>query len=310
MHIVVFGAGGIGGYFGGRLAHAGEKVTFIARGEHLQSMLANGLQVKSFMGDFSIHPVTATDDPSTIKDVDVILMCVKAWQVPAAAKAVLSILSSETFVVPLENGIEAPSQLCEILGREHVLGGLCGIFSHIASPGCIEHTGAEPWIAFSELDNHRSPRVQVIKQIFERAGVDVTIPRDINYALWQKLFFVSGFSAIGALTRVPVGSFRSMPGTREILEAAFKECYQVAWANGIHLPEEIIANTLVSIDAYPPDTISSLQRDIMDGSPSELEEQIGIIVRMGQTHNIPTPVYSFIYNSLLPLEKLAREMMD
>ncbi len=306
MHIVVFGAGGVGGYFGGRLAQAGEKVTFIARGEHLHAMLANGLSVESIKGDFKVQPVNATDDTSQVADVDVLLVCVKAWQVPKAAKVIIPMLGPDTFVVPLENGLEAPSQLAEILGREHVLGGACGLFSHIAAPGLIRHTGSEPWINFGELDNHPSSRTQNLMNIFEHAGISAEIPADINLAMWQKFFFVSPFSGIGAITRVPVGMLRSQQGTRQMLIDALQECYSVATAQGIHLSVDRISDIMAAIDKYPPQNIPSLQRDIMAGRQSELEAQIGAVVRMGKMHNIPTPVYTFIYYSLLPQEMLAR----
>jgi 2-dehydropantoate 2-reductase len=310
MHIVVFGTGGVGGYFGGRLALAGEKVTFIARGEHLQAMRYEGLRVESIKGDFVIQPVTATDDPTTVKEVDAILLCVKTWQLTKAAKAIIPMLGSETFIVPLENGVEAPSLLSEIIGRERVLGGLCGIFSHIASPGRIQHTGVEPWIAFGELDNHPSSRVQILLHAFEHACVDARIPPDIIVALWEKFLFVSAISGIGAVTRVPVGIYRSQPGTRRMLEDALQECYAVATAQGIHLSADCVTEFLASIDRLPPDTIASMQRDIMDGHPSELEAQSGAIVKMGSIHKIPTPVHAFIYHSLLPQESLARSQTD
>jgi 2-dehydropantoate 2-reductase len=306
MHIVVFGAGGVGGYFGGRLAKAGEHVTFIARGEHLQAMLANGLTVESIDGDFTVQPVTATDVPSQVADVDVVLVCVKAWQVPQAAKAIIPLLVHNTYVIPLQNGLEAPSQLAEIIGRGHVLGGVCGIFSYLVSPGLIRHTGAVPWIAFGELDNHASSRAQNLLHIFEHAGISAEIPPDINLALWRKFLFVSAFSGIGAITRVPVGVFRSQDGTRQMLEDALKECYSVALAQGLHLPADGVTQIMSAIDQYPPDSISSFQRDVLAGRPSELEEQIGAVVRMGKMLNLPTPVYSFIYHSLLPQENLAR----
>jgi len=310
MHIVVFGAGGVGGYFGGRLAQAGETVTFIARGEHLQAMLADGLKVESLKGDFAVQPVTATDDTTKVRAVDVVLVCVKAWQNAKVAKAIVPMLGADTFVVPLENDVEAPSQLAEILGREHVLGGVCGIFSHIASPGHIRHTGAEPWIAFGELDNHPSSRAQNLLHAFDHAGVSVEIPPNINIALWQKFLLVSAFSGIGAVNRVPVGRFRSLVGTRQMLEDALQECYSLATAHGIHLPAESVTSTMASIDSFPADAISSMQRDIMDGRPSELEAQIGAVVHMGQMLKIPTHVYTYIYHSLLPQENLARGLMD
>jgi 2-dehydropantoate 2-reductase len=306
MHIVVFGAGGVGGYFGGRLARAGEKVTFIARDEHLQAMLANGLRVESIKGDFMVQPVNATDDTSQVTDVDVVLVCVKAWQVPKVAKAIIPLLGPDTFIIPLENGLEAPSQLAEILGREYVLGGACGIFSHIAAPGLIRHTGSEPWINFGELDNHPSSRTQNFLSIIKHAGISAEIPPDINLAMWRKFLFVSAFSGIGAVTRVPVGILRSQPGTRQMLIDALQECYSVATAHGINLSLEWITDIMAAIDRYPPQNIPSLQRDIMAGRPSELEAQIGAVVHLGKMHNIPTPLYTFIYFSLLPQEALAR----
>jgi 2-dehydropantoate 2-reductase len=310
MHIVVFGAGGVGGYFGGRLALAGETVTFIARGDHLQAMLANGLIVKSIKGDFSVLPVIATDDTSKVGAVDVVLVCVKMWQIPEAAKAILPLLGPDTSVVPLENGVEAPLQLAEVLDRKHILSGLCRIASRITSPGHIQHIGIDPFIAFGELDNHPSSRTRIFLQSFTRAGISAQIPPDINIAVWQKFLFISAISGIGAVTRVPVGLFRSQPGTRQILEDALKECYTVAIAQGIHLPTDCITNTLAYIDTLAPGTMASMQRDIMEGHPSELEAQNGAIVHMGQKHNIPTPVHSFIYYSLLPQENLARAQSD
>ena len=310
MHIVVFGAGGVGGYFGGRLAQSGQNVTFIARGAQLAALLQDGLTVESIKGDFSVHPVMAIDDTSRVDNVDAVLVCVKTWQVSRAAKAIVPMLGPDTFVIPLENGVEAPSQLAEILGREHVLGGLCRIASHIASPGHIQHTGLEPYIAFGELDKRLSARGQNLRQVFEHAGVWVEIPLDINVALWQKYLFISSVSGIGAVTRVSIGEFRSQPETRQMLERALQDCYSVALAQGIQLPADSVANTLAFIDTLPRETIASMQRDVMDGHPSELDAQIGAIVKMGQMYNIPTPVHAFIYHSLLPQERLARLQLD
>lgn len=309
MHIVIFGTGSVGGYFGGRLAQAGETVTFIARGEHLQALLEYGLRVDSIKGDFIVQPVNATDDASEVKDVDAVLVCVKMWQLTRAARAIIPLLGSNTFVVPLENGVQAPSQLAEILGREHVLGGLCRIASHIVAPGHIQHTAIEPYIAFGELDRRSSPRSQDLLQSFEHTGVLAEIPADINVAIWQKFLFISAVSGLGAITRVPFGDFRSLEGTRQMLQDALTECFRVAIAQGIQLPEDSVASTLAYIDSLPPGTMASMQRDIMDGRPSELNAQNGAIVHMGRELNIPTPVHAFIYHSLLPQEEIARRQL-
>ena len=156
MRIAIFGAGGVGGYFGGRLAQSGTDVVFIARGEHLQTMREHGLKIDSIKGDFVVHSIHATDDPNEIDPVDVILVSVKAWQVPEAAQAMRPMVGPETVVVPLLNGVEAPTQLADVLGTEHVIGGLCGIISFVAGPGHIRHAGADPFINFGELDNNHS----------------------------------------------------------------------------------------------------------------------------------------------------------
>ncbi len=310
MHIVVFGAGGVGGYFGGRLAQAGEYVTFIARGDHLQAMLANGLYVESIKGNFIIQPVNATDDRATVQGVDVVLMCVKTWDINRAAKALIPMLEEGTYVVPLENGVQASSQLAEIIGIEHVVGGLCRITSRIASPGHIQHTAIEPYIALGELDRRKSTRCQELLRVLNHAGLSAEIPADINVAIWQKFLFISAVSGIGAITRVPFGSFRSFEGTRQMVIDALQECYSIAIAQGIQLPVDSVASTLAYIDGLPPDTTASMQRDIMDGHPSELEAQNGALVRMGKSLGIPTPVHTYIYNCLLPQERLARRKND
>lgn len=306
MHIVVFGTGGVGGYFGGRLAQAGEYVTFIARGDHLQAMLANGLTVESINGDFTVKPAVATDDISKVKDVDIVLICVKTWHINQAAQSIKPVLGQNTIVIPLENGVEAPSLLSEALGEEHVMGGLCRIASRITSPGHIHHSGIEPYIAFGELDNRPSSRSQDLLKRFLKAGVKAEIPDDIRVALWKKFLFISAVSGIGAVTRVPMGLFRAQPGSRQMLENVLNECYSLAVAQGVGLPADSVADTLAYIDSLPLNTMASMQRDIMAGSPSELEAQNGAIVHMGQALHIPTPVNSFIYYSLLPQELQAR----
>jgi 2-dehydropantoate 2-reductase len=308
MHIVIFGSGGVGGYFGGRLAQAGEQVTFIARGPHLQAMRSDGLFVESNKGDFSIYPVDATDDTTQVHEVDAVLVCVKTWQIDDCARMIIPMLSQKTIVVPLENGIEAPSQLADVVGKEHVLGGLCRLSSFIVSPGHIHQTGIEPTIEIGELDNHPSKRANALLDSFHRAGITAAIPADINAAMWDKFLFISASSGMGALTRVPVGFYRNQPGARRILVEALNECFVIALASEINLPADSVATTLAFIDALPVGTIPSMQKDIMEGRPSELESQNGAVVRMGHALNIPTPTHEFIYNCLLPQEMQARGM--
>ena len=307
MRIAVFGAGAVGGYFGGRLAQAGEDVVLIARGEHLRAMQTHGLRVESIEGDFVVDPIQASDDPAEVGVVDAILVAVKAWQVADAAWAMRPMVGPETFVVPLENGVEAPSQLAEVLGEKHVLGGLCRIISSLVEPGHIRHGGISPTITFGELDGRHSQRAKRLRDAFQRAeGVTPQIASDIHVAMWEKFLFIAALSGVGAVTRAPVGVLRSLPETRGMLEEAMEEILGVAHAQGVALPPEAVAETMAFIDGLPEDVTASMQRDVMAGRPSELEAQNGAVVRLGREVGVETPLNAFIYRSLLPQELRAR----
>lgn len=305
MRIAVVGVGGVGGYFGGRLAMAGEEVALIARGEHLSAIRAHGLRVESIGGDFTAHPAVATDDSSSVGPVDAVLVAVKTWQVTEAAATMRPLLGPGTAVVPLLNGVDAPEQLAAALGSEHVLGGLCRISAQIAGPGLIRHTAIPPSVAFGELDNRASPRAAALLAAFKGAGVKAAIADDIRRAMWEKFLLITTWG-IGALTRAPVGVWRSLPETRALAEAAMREVIAVAAAHGVTLAEALVAQNLAIFDGLPPDGASSMQRDIMVGRPSELEAQNGAVVRLGRAAGVPTPAHSFIYAALLPQEQIAR----
>jgi 2-dehydropantoate 2-reductase len=307
MRIAVFGSGGVGGYFGGRLAQAGEDVVFIARGAHLEAMREDGLRVDSIKGDFVAKPVNATDDPAKAGPVDVILVGVKAGQVEEAAHAMRPMVGENTFVVPLQNGVEAPTRLARVLGREHVLGGLCAVMTYVAGPGHICHAGLEPVIQFGELDNRMSPRVEALQRAFANAqGLTAKVPADIEAAMWQKFLFIAGWGAVGAVTRAPAGVLRERAETRELISQAVKEIYEVARARNVSLGPEIIDTTMQTVDALPDAGTASMQRDIMGGRPSELDTQTGAVVRLGREAGVETPLNSFFYAALLPLELRAR----
>lgn len=306
MRIAVFGAGGVGGYFGGCLARAGQEVVFIARGQHLQALRQQGLRVESVRGDFVVHPASATDDPGEVGTVDAVLVGVKAWQVPEAAQAMRPMVGRQTFVVPLQNGVEASDQLAAVLGAEHVLGGLCRIISSLVGPGQVRHAGMEPYVALGELDNRPSQRAERLRQAFEQAGVTAEIPADIHVALWEKFLFIATLSGVGAVTRAPVGVLRTFPETRQMLERAMGEVFAVGQARGVPLSEEALSRTMALIDGLPPEGTASMQRDLMAGRPTELEFLSGAVVRLGGEVGVETPLHAFVYWSLLPLERRAR----
>jgi 2-dehydropantoate 2-reductase len=311
MRIVVYGTGGVGGYFGGRLAQAGMDVTFIARGRHLQAIEKHGLRVDSINGDFTVHQAIATDDPAMVGKVDVVLCCVKSWQVSEAAMAMRPMIGPNTIVVPLQNGVEAPGMLADVLGEEKILGGLCKIISMTHDPGHIRHVGAEPYITFGEFDNQQTERTKRLYRAFSEAtGLTVEIAADINTALWKKFILIAPWSGVGAVTRAPVGVFRHLPETRQMLLQSMKEVFNTAIAREVDLSKEVLEETMEFIDALPEEGTASMQRDIIEGRPSELNEQNGAVVRFGNVVGVQTPVNEFIYNSLLPLEMRARGQLQ
>ena len=306
MRIAVFGTGGVGGFFGGRLARSGEDVTFIARGEHLRAIKAKGLTVDSTSGSFVVFPAHASDDVSEVGEVDLVIVGVKAWQVPEAARTMKPLVGPGTTVLPLQNGVDAASQLVDELGPDNVIGGLCRIVSFVVQPGHIKHAGFTPSIVIGELDNRRTDRITRIEQLFKRAGLDITVASDIHAALWTKFLFIASFSGIGAIADAPAGVLRSDPKWRAQMLKAMEEIYGLALARGIKLPSDSIDKVMASVDSLPEDATSSMQRDIAAGKPSELESQNGAVVRLARESGIEVPTHTLIYETLRPLEQKAR----
>lgn len=310
MRIAIFGTGGAGGYFGAQLARAGEDVVFIARGEHLQAIRTQGLRVETPKGEIVVQPAQASDDPAQVGVVDAVIVGVKAWQVTEAAQAMQPMIGPDTFVVPLQNGVEAPSQLAAVLGANRVLGGLCGTLSWILGPGHVRSIGEAHFVKFGELDKRPSERAERLRQAFERARVKVEVPSDIHVALWEKFLFVVSFGGVGAVTRAPIGVIRTVPETRRMLERCMHEILEVARERQVVLVDGIIEKSMAFLDSLAPSGITSLQRDIVDGKPSELDAWNGAVVRLGQEVGVATPMHEFIYHSLLPLELRARGRMQ
>ena len=306
MRIAIYGTGGVGGYFGGRLAQAGEDVTFIARGAHLDAIRSNGLRVSSVHGDFTVTGAKATAFPADVGPVDVVLVAVKAWQVAEIAPLIQPLIRPDTVVVPLQNGVEAAPQLIEGLGPDNVVGGLCRVVALIEGPGHIRHGGGDDFVGIAELDNQPSERVESVRAALATAGLKAETPPDIHAALWGKFLFICAWGGVGAVTRSPVGVTRSLPLTRAMIEGAMTETYNVARACGINLPDTAVATGMAAIDRQPEGGEASMQRDIQDGRPSELESQNGAVVRLGRESGVPTPTHDFIYGSLLPQEQRAR----
>ena len=307
MRIAIFGSGGVGGYFGGRLAELGEDVIFIARGAHLEAMNRTGLRVDSIAGNFTLRQVSATDNPKQAGKVDYVICSVNAWQVQAAAKAMRPMIGPETLVIPLQNGVEAADQLIEVLGADAVVGGLCAIITFQTGPGHIKHFGANPLIRFGHLDNHADPRINALSETFNRCnGVKSSIPDDIKVALWQKFMLISTWSGVGAVTRAPIGVLLQQAETRQMLFDAMQEIYTLALARDIEMPEDSVQKTIDTLESFPANSTTSMQRDLVDGLPSELDAQNGAVVRLAEEVEVYTPVNRFILGSLRSLELRAR----
>lgn len=305
MKIAIIGTGGVGGYFGGKIAKAGYDVTFVARGEHLRTIREKGLKVKSIAGNFTVKKANATDEMKSIGNVDLVLLGVKAWQVKDVAEQMKVIVDSRTTVMPLQNGIMAARDLADILDKKNIMGGLCRIISKIESPGMITHSGVEPFITFGELDNQKTDRTAKIKDLFDRAGIASMVADDIHVELWNK-FMAICVSGLLAVTRSTYGTVRELRETRKMMNDLLAEIYEISFGEKIRLDNNIVEKTMRLIDSYPYESTSSLTRDVMAGRPSEIDYQNGTVVKLGEKYNINVPVNRHIYNCILPMELTAR----
>ncbi|GAA2783159.1 2-dehydropantoate 2-reductase [Streptomyces showdoensis] len=310
------GAGGIGGYFGGRLAAAGHDVRFVARGRHLEALRRDGLTVDGpagpggdAPGGFSVpaSALRATDDPAAIGPVDFVLLGVKTWQLPAALPLLKPLVEDGTGVLTTQNGVEAPAEVAEAVGRDAVLPGSAKIITYLSGPGRIHHVGGLGSLTFGEWDDRPSARVEALRGALDEAGVTAVVPKDIWAELWSKFVFVAAAGGLGAVTDAPFGAVRSRPGTRRLLADAMTEIQRVARAAGTVLPDDIVTTTLDFVDRQPAEGTTSLQRDLAAGLPSELEAWTGAVVRLGGSHGVPTPVNGFLYQVLGLREARAAE---
>jgi 2-dehydropantoate 2-reductase len=215
-------------------------------------------------------------------------------------------MGADTIAVPLLNGVDTPDQIAAVYGPERVAGGLCGLFGAIVAPGHIRNALPQPFISFGMLDGTPNERLEQLRDAYERVGVRASIAGDIRTALWEKLLFVGPFGGVGAVTRAPVGVFRSLPETRALLEGAMAEVIAVARAHGSLLTDESMARAFAIVDGSPEEATASMQRDIIAGRPSELESQIGVVVRRAREFDVPVPIHAMFYASLLPQERRAR----
>jgi 2-dehydropantoate 2-reductase len=294
------GTGGVGGYFGAKLAEAGDEVAFIARGAQLAALREKGLRVEGDAGSFHIAKLQATDDPAAIGRVDIVLFTVKLWDTEAAAAAIRPLIGPETGVLSLQNGVEKDEVLRGLLGAEHVMGGVCYIAATIAEPALIRTTGKMQRIVAGEFGRERSPRAEAFVAAAKAAGIDAELSPDIERAIWEKFVFLVGLSGTTALVRRPVGIVRSIPETRGMLRDAMAEAVELARIRGIAVPDDFAATRLAFIDQLPEGTTSSMHNDLERGSRLEVDWLSGAVARLGAGAGVPTPVNRVIHAALKP----------
>jgi 2-dehydropantoate 2-reductase len=299
MRIAIVGSGGVGGYFGGRLAATGADVTFIARGAHLDALRTRGLRLESPKGDLHVPHVAATDDASTIGPVDIVFFAVKLYDTEAATKILPPLVGADTAVIPFQNGVDSVEALTRAVGRAHVAGGTAYVAAVIAEPGVIRHTAMDHLI-FGELDGTRSLRLERLLAACRPAGFQATLSDRILIDIWSKFVRLSVFSGMTAVTRCPLGPIREDPELFAMLQAAAMETMKVARADGVPVPAEILGEMMTMVNGLPPNAKSSMLEDLERGKRLELPWLSGAVVRIGAAHGIHTPIHHFINTVLQP----------
>jgi len=299
MHIVVMGAGGVGGYFGAKLARGGETVTLIARGEHLTAIQRDGLRIRSSVEGESVVRLAAVEDVRGLSAAEVILFCVKSFDTETAAERIRPIVGPDTAVLSLQNGIDNEDTIDEILGPGHAMGGVAQVFAAIDRPGVIAHHFAGR-IIFGELDGRLTPRAESLARAFARAAIDAELSTDIRRALWEKYVLICAVAGMTALTRRPIGVIRDTPECWRMLRAIVEEIVALAAAVKAGLAPGIVDQTMQTATAIAPGNFSSLYQDLTRGKRLELEALHGHAVRLGERFGVATPAVAAVYAALKP----------
>lgn len=299
MKILVMGSGGVGGFYGGRLARAGCDVTFVARGAHLAALRERGLTIENeSQGDIHLPAVKATGDPAEAGPVDLVLISVKLWDIEAAARAVKPAVGPHTAVLSLQNGVMKDDVLRREFGEKAVMGGVGYVATHISRPGVIHQTGAIQRMVFGEYDGRRSPRAEALLAAALEAGIAAELSADVRRAIWEKYVFLVGLSGTTATMRTNIGRIRENARTRAFLLDLMREAVAVGRAHGVALPEDYAAQRLAFADTVPFDMTSSLHHDLERGNPLEVEWLSGGVVQLGEQVGVPTPANRAVWDIL------------
>lgn len=302
MRIAIMGAGGVGGFYGGRLAQAGHDVTFIARGEHLRAIQTRGLSLVSDTESATVS-AQATDDPASIAPVDVVLFCVKLFDTEDAARAIQPLLTQGGICITLQNGVDGRQRIGAVVGDERVLGGLAYVSALIEAPGVIRYNSRAPSIKFGEANGATgamSERALRFRDVCRAARIDAEVVADIRAAQWHKFVGLAVNASLNSLTRKPAGVCFHDPDLLALARAGFAEGAAVAKAMGITLPEDIVEQHLQNHQKFPPGMYASMYHDLARGRRLELDSLSGLIVRQGRELGVPTPFHAMAYACLKP----------
>ena len=300
MRFVVFGAGGVGGYFGARLARAGQDVTVVARGAHLDALRRQGLRVRSAVEGEYVVSVRAVDHVDGLPPAEVVLLCVKSFDTESALEALRPLIAPETAVLSLQNGVDNEETIDTVLGPGHALGGVAYVFAGIESPGVIAHTFAGR-IVFGEMDGRLTPRAERLRQALAAAGIPAQLSPDIRRALWEKYLMISAQAGMTALTRCPIGVIRDTPETWWLYRMIVEELAALGRAAGVALPPDAVETVMDQARGLAPHLYSSLHHDLTQGKRLELEALHGHAVRLGERLGVPTPSVFAVYAALKPV---------
>ncbi|MCQ1995762.1 ketopantoate reductase family protein [Arthrobacter sp. zg-Y1171] len=304
MKIGIVGAGGVGAYFAAALSRAGHDVHLLVTPRHVDPLSDHGIHLTSGDGrDEFIALAGVSTDAAAIGVCDAVVLGCKAGQVRDVMQTALPLLGPDTPVLPLQNGVTASEQITAAVGGGHALGGLCMIISYLVEPGHVHHVGGNPAVTLGELDGTPTARVQALAAALISAGISTRISDDITTELWRKFMLIASYGGVGALCRKNVGETRTHPGTRALVEDAMREVATIAAAVGVNLTEDDVKTTMAQYDAFTPDSTASMQRDLIAGRPSELEEQNGALARIAAKHNTPAPIHTTIYRALSILDR-------
>jgi 2-dehydropantoate 2-reductase len=298
MRIAMMGSGGIGGYLGARLAHAGEDVSFIARGAHLEAMQRHGLRLESPLGNIGLSHVRATDVPADIGFVDVVVFAVKLYDMEGAAAAIAPLVGPATRVVTFQNGIDSVDALARFVPRAQVVGGAAYISAHLARPGAVVHAGGVARPRFT-LGGRGDAMIEALQEACDRAGgIDLQTVEDIDQAIWTKFVMLCAFSGGTGLMRAAVGPILADPEARIFIEQLLNEGMAVASAAGHPMPSGFEENVLSLWQSFSPETQSSMSEDLARGKPLELPWLSGRMHVLGSEFGVPTPGHSAVYRAL------------